>query len=492
MVLMIDYWNKKRRERPRVNFGPKHYYLRRRILQRRYWSMRCNVKYYQDHILPIIKDNDVIGRKRKGWRYRYLCRRILKTENEANETRKIPRTFEAEPWRKRLEIDRAVLTELVRRADPIKQFVMLRLASNPANFTTKHEKKKMMSIRRALIAAVNLTGECCPRNDDNCVCCQDNKGFTKTRTVYHSQNQHELPIVIDTGASVSVTPIVADFVGPIRPYAVEGLKGLNSEAKVVGEGTVEWMIRDVLGSVRRVRTTEFYVPEASIRLFSPHTYFREHEAGSLFMDSKKIEIELDSCDKLEFPFQLSSNLPLMLTTRHFRKSKNVVGLPFQDETTLSDLNGMTTFLTVADERNQNLTASQRELLLWHQKLAHTDMQRIQALLRDPQDKEQQQVLFPKERASTSCPRPLCAACQLSKQGRRGAGTHRELPKENEQALKREHVQPGDMVSVDQYMSGLSQNQRKRIEEPTVHRRYHFRGSCDFNDLYLSSNFVTDW
>jgi hypothetical protein len=98
---------------------------------------------------------------------------------------------------------------------------------------------------------------------------------------------------------------------------------------------------------------------------------------------------------------------------------------------LNDLNRMTTFLTVADEQNQNQTASQRELLLWHQKLAHANMQRIQALLREPQETNQQQVLIPKQWTSTSCPRPLCVVCQLSKQGRHGAGTHRELQKEKE-------------------------------------------------------------
>jgi hypothetical protein len=101
---------------------------------------------------------------------------------------------------------------------------------------------------------------------------------TITRTVYHSQNQQELPIVIDSGPSVSVTPNVADFVGLIKPYAVSGLKGINSEAKVVGEGMVEWMIQDILGSVRMIRTTmirttAYDVPEASIHLFSLQQYF---------------------------------------------------------------------------------------------------------------------------------------------------------------------------------------------------------------------------
>jgi hypothetical protein len=69
------------------------------------------------------------------------------------------------------------------------------------------------------------------------------------------------------------------------------------------------------------------------------------------MDSRRVELVLANGSKLEFPYQPTNNLPLMLTTRHFHKSEKVVGLTFQDQEMLNDLNGMTTFLAVADERN---------------------------------------------------------------------------------------------------------------------------------------------
>jgi hypothetical protein len=127
---------------------------------------------------------------------------------------------------------------------------MMHVVSNPANFTTKHVRKKHRnSIKQALVAAINLTGSCCKNDDGECVCCKDVTELTRSRTVYHTENQQKLPIVMDSGASVSVTPNVTDFVGAINSYAVTGSKGLNSEANMVGEGTVEWMIQDVLGSI---------------------------------------------------------------------------------------------------------------------------------------------------------------------------------------------------------------------------------------------------
>jgi hypothetical protein len=95
-----------------------------------------------------------------------------------------------------------------------------------------------------------------------------------TASVYCSHKEDCVPIVIDTGASVSVTPVITDFIGPLRPCATANLKGLSGSTEVIGEGTVNWLMRDMFGNKRKIRTTAYYVPEASIRLFSPHTYFK--------------------------------------------------------------------------------------------------------------------------------------------------------------------------------------------------------------------------
>jgi hypothetical protein len=40
---------------------------------------------------------------------------------------------------------------------------------------------------------------------------------------------------------------------------------------------MEWQIRDVLGTVRTIRTRGYLVKSAKVRLFSPQTYFKEVE-----------------------------------------------------------------------------------------------------------------------------------------------------------------------------------------------------------------------
>ena len=48
---------------------------------------------------------------------------------------------------------------------------------------------------------------------------------------HHHHNQREVPIVIDTGASFSLTPYLEDFQTPLEPSKLDSLIGLNGTAK---------------------------------------------------------------------------------------------------------------------------------------------------------------------------------------------------------------------------------------------------------------------
>jgi hypothetical protein len=126
-------------------------------------------------------------------------------------------------------------------------------------------------------------------------------------TVYISQKRHELPIVIDSGASYSVTPTLADFIGPIEPCSTKELNGLNASIKVIGHGTVEWKIQDLFGTVRSMKTKAFYVPDASVRLFLPQAYFFKNTRASLFLNDKMTTLTLGCGTALQFPYNSGSS-----------------------------------------------------------------------------------------------------------------------------------------------------------------------------------------
>jgi hypothetical protein len=110
--------------------------------------------------------------------------------------------------------------------------------------------------------------------------------LTRNRSVYFSNKPGDLPIVIDTGASLSLTPIWDDFIGNLEETPLSKLIGLSSKTEVIGVGTVEFTIQVLFGVVRTIHTRAYYVPKATIRLFSPQSYFQEQDAGSCMVTSK--------------------------------------------------------------------------------------------------------------------------------------------------------------------------------------------------------------
>jgi hypothetical protein len=222
--------------------------------------------------------------------------------------------------------------------------------------------------------------------------------------------------LIDSGASVSVAPHIRDFCGPLQKCPTESLDGLSSKTEVLGMGKVTWEVQDFYGVKRTITTMAYYVTAANIRLFSPKVYFDEQNGGSYHMEKDMTTLTLGDGTPLMFPYQPGSKLPMMLTSSHFNNPTAKIGLTFEDTNMLANL-------TVADEVNQNLTTVKKELFLWHWKLGHADIQRVQMLIRTPQDTSpHEQILCPEVKTDSSCDHPLCVACRFAKPTRRNPGT----------------------------------------------------------------------
>ena len=272
--------------------------------------------------------------------------------------------------------------------------------------------------------------------------------------ILHAEGAY--PIVIDTGASNSVTPNATDFVDGMVSGNLPDLRGLNHTTTVAGAGLVEWTVYDIHNRVQTIRTWAFYVPDATIRLFSPQAYFQEQGGGDLHCTMQDTTLQMPTGELMVFPYNRETNIPFMLPVTKC-EHKNTVGLDASDVDLFSSPDELFDLMSVADETNQNLSKAQKELLQWHWKLGHCNFQWIQALaavskLNDSKGENATQLLQTKHKISVVVP-PLCAACQLAKQKRRGAGSSEELKLEDrDMILKRDATEPGDCVSVDQYTS----------------------------------------
>jgi hypothetical protein len=230
--------------------------------------------------------------------------------------------------------------------------------------------------------------------------------------VYFTPTEEEYPVVLDSGASTSIMPYRDDFIGMIKPCKMKSLKGLTDTTPVIGRGWVEWSIVDVFGVIRTIKTRAYFVPLAKIRLFSPQAYFQEHDAGHCVMNARSTTLTLADDSVLVFPNQQFNNLPFMLPSKQWTTSLMYEGCKFLSNQQLLQLH-----LSVADKTNQNLTASQRELLLWHWRLGHANHRGIQKLFAKRKLPEAEKddltnpILQPKAPKVSSCPAPLCAARQ---------------------------------------------------------------------------------
>ena len=327
--------------------------------------------------------------------------------------------------------------------------------------------------------------------------------------VYHSNKPNELPIVIDTGASCSITPVHSDFISTILPSDVPALNNISGTTSVVGQGMIEWRIQDAKGIVRPIQTTAYYVPKATIRLFSPQVYIKNDTSGTseMLLQRTGIHLVLSCGTRLFFPINSNSNLPLMLTEAALNKS-NKQGTftmfhlqdsySFQPSTDRVNLQLLTDQLsifqsTILDKSllsrdNINLSPGSKELLLWHCRLGHADFQRVLSILAKPESTRGslekgelvRRKIFPGTKVSNALV-PKCIACSVAKQKRvTPASTTVIKNKPEEGAILNNTLYPGEKVSCDHYMSS------------TLGRLAHTRGKEDKSNQYVGGTLFVDF
>ena len=79
-----------------------------------------------------------------------------------------------------------------------------------------------------------------------------------------------VPLVIDTGASVTITPFQTDFITPLQPIQQTTIQGIASGLQVAGTGTVCYTFRNDDGEQQTVEISPcLYVPQCTVCLLCP-------------------------------------------------------------------------------------------------------------------------------------------------------------------------------------------------------------------------------
>jgi hypothetical protein len=136
---------------------------------------------------------------------------------------------------------------LIHQMDPVGQCQNIKTLLNGPGLllqTTKQKKAK-----KACTTALNYSSKLVK---------SDIYGIEQAKIVYFLKKDGELPIVVDSGASYSITPNFNNSVVLIRECLTkEELNELNTPMNVVGKGKFNWKIQDLFGFIRSIKTTSY-------------------------------------------------------------------------------------------------------------------------------------------------------------------------------------------------------------------------------------------
>jgi hypothetical protein len=123
-----------------------------------------------------------------------------------------------------------------------------------------------------------------------------------------------VPLIIDTGASISLTPHATDFITPIRPVQNIQIKGIASGLSVKGVGDISYQFRNDMGELQTMILRDcLYVPQCVVRLLCPRQIGAEtknpedgfnakHINPVLTVNGKQTTIKYDSLSQLQLLF----------------------------------------------------------------------------------------------------------------------------------------------------------------------------------------------
>ena len=121
----------------------------------------------------------------------------------------------------------------------------------------------------------------------------------RTGFVYYNEALDNLPIIFDTGASISVTPDFRDFV-TYNEVHDQGLLNITGESQVKGKGFVKWTIYNDQGCAHEIEVEAYFVPTARVRLFSVQSYLGQQE-GTFVLEGAGAHFTFQ--DKKTLPFK---------------------------------------------------------------------------------------------------------------------------------------------------------------------------------------------
>ena len=259
-------------------------------------------------------------------------------------------------------------------------------------------------------------------------------------------------VLFDSGANCCITNRRSDFASDFSTAGSDRVvDGIGKGLKIEGSGTVAWTFQADDGMYRTLRLPCFFVPSSNTRIASLQQILETYPKESFSMNSNCLVLSgHDQVPALTVPVCANTKLPVAVTTmqptvyRSATTRREEGGAPRQDLPTVKHP-------SLTTPSNLNLTEPEKELLRWHHRLGHIGVKRVQWLFRQGILATSEATRRMHTKAAQLTHGPLCTACQYAKQRRRTTpGTVQKVIKQEVGALKKNHLFPGQEVSVDHF------------------------------------------
>lgn len=287
-------------------------------------------------------------------------------------------------------------------------------------------------------------------------------------------NLHGRRILFDSGANCAISNDLNDFPdGAEGSHSSPRVDGLSQGLKVEGSGTIEWTFRADDGTTRTICVPGLYVPSSQTCLLGTSVLLRTYPEESITITEDSLTLSgsaqeppvtIDICRRTELPFgTLASRIPVSAYTASVSDGDTPQALP-----------------SLTARTNFNLSDPEKELLRWHYRLGHVNMQRVQWMFRQGFLRTGERSRSLQAAAARLAKGPLCTACQYAKQRRRSTpGTVISSVPEQQGSLTANRLYPGQEVSVDHFHSNPRGRLLTSYGKETTDRKY--MGGCVFVD-----------
>jgi hypothetical protein len=296
--------------------------------------------------------------------------------------------------------------------------------------------------------------------DPSLINLQTNKDKLCSLSAWQSSNNNTMrllrfsssrPICIDTSPSCCISNNRSVFT-TFKESTSAVIHGISSGLSIKGIATIQWsVINDDGDEVTIHLHNSLYVRDTPMCLLSPqHMAQNTNNVSDGFLSQGKFAVLTFSGHQRTIHYNSSNNLPIIFLASDFTSNKTTSTYALNSHTVHESV-----IPTHVPEHIENLTPSQRKLLLFHNKLGHHNMKQIQQFAREG-------LLGTSNKCISNCDIPLCKACLHGKQHRLPSGTT---------PLDIGHLNPGDCVSGDQVESSSPRLVPTYKGSPTT-ARYH--------------------